>query len=336
MKKISVIVPVYNVEKYLKRCIDSIVGQSYENLEIILIDDGSTDKSGCICDVYKEKYYNINVVHKENGGLSSARNKGLDLANGDYVVFVDSDDWLPKESISCLYSLIENDKSDFAMGQFCRCGNIVDTKTDGKGRYNSIYSSAEFLKLFFKVGTQENVQYVCAKIFKKELFATIRFPLGVIDEDVPTMFNIILKSKTISYTSRIVYYYYLNPNSITLSNFSRKKFDLLKVWDMVCESSKNNDCETWIKTYAELNRKRANFGVLCNIVCSAKFQENEIKFKKEINELVSVLKKDLLLLMKSPIPISRKVIMIMFCVSFHYFGYCINKLWEGWNGLVRQ
>lgn len=333
MKKISVIVPVYNVEKYLKRCIDSIIGQTYKNLEIILIDDGSTDESGCICDAYKEKYHNIYVIHKENGGLSSARNQGLDLANGDYVVFVDSDDWLPSDSINYLYSLVENDKSDFAMGQFCRCGDVVDINTDTKRIFNYVYSSAEFLKKFFKIGTQENVQYACAKIFKKELFATIRFPLGVIDEDVATMFNVILKSNTISYTSQIVYYYYLNQNSITMSNFSRKKFDLLQVWDMVCDSSKRNNCDTWIKKYAELNRKRANFGVLCNIACSANFRANERIYKNEIDELIRLLKKDLPVLIKSPIPLSRKVLMVVFCISFHYFGYCVNLLWEKSNGI---
>ncbi|HJA50079.1 MAG TPA: glycosyltransferase, partial [Candidatus Fusicatenibacter intestinipullorum] len=95
--KISVIIPVYNVEKYLKRCLDSVINQTYKNLEIILIDDGSTDNSGKICDEYAQKDERIIVIHKENGGVSSARNKGLDICIGDYISFIDSDDWINLE-----------------------------------------------------------------------------------------------------------------------------------------------------------------------------------------------------------------------------------------------
>lgn len=326
MKKISVIVPVYNVERYLKRCIDSIINQTYSNLEIILIDDGSTDKSGAICDEYKEKNDNLLVVHKENGGLSSARNEGLNRAGGDYIIFVDSDDWLPIDSISYLYELIEYDGSDFAMGHFYRCGNIVDTNLLNKNDVKKIYSSEEFLKLFFKINSQENVQYAWGKIYKRELFSKVRFPLGLIDEDIPVMFDLIIASKNISYSTHIVYYYYLNTDSITLSNFSEKKFDLLTVWDMVVEKSKKNSKE-WIKRYAVLNRKRANFGLLCNLICSPSFEENIKKYKNIINELIKCLRKDSLTLMKSPIPFSRKAMIIIFCISFKYVGFLMNKIY---------
>ena len=109
---VSVIIPVYNVEKYLEECIDSVLAQTYQNIEIILVDDGSTDSSGLICDRYAEKNTNISVIHQKNSGLSAARNSGLNKANGDYIYFLDSDDYISADAIEKLFSIAENDKSD--------------------------------------------------------------------------------------------------------------------------------------------------------------------------------------------------------------------------------
>ena len=117
MKKhlVSIVVPVYNVEKYLKRCVDSIINQSYNNIEILLVDDGSTDSSGKICDDYLKKDSRIKVIHKQNGGLSDARNFGIDKSTGDYLSFIDSDDWIEKDMIMNLFNSIINEKSDISI-----------------------------------------------------------------------------------------------------------------------------------------------------------------------------------------------------------------------------
>ena len=117
-KLISIIVPVYNVEKYVAECIESIIKQTYQNLEILLIDDGSTDNSGKICDKYAEKDKRIKIIHKENGGVSSARNLGLDLAQGEYIAFIDSDDFVSNKYIESLYSAIEHKDAEIVLSKY--------------------------------------------------------------------------------------------------------------------------------------------------------------------------------------------------------------------------
>ena len=133
MDKVSIIVPVYNVEKYLKKAVESTLNQSYEKLQIILINDGSTDESGKICDKYKQKDSRIEVIHKENGGLSDARNKGLDIANGKYIMFLDSDDFFEKDAVEIMYRKIEEKNADFVIG------NYINTEPNGKKWENSIF-----------------------------------------------------------------------------------------------------------------------------------------------------------------------------------------------------
>ena len=139
MDLISVIVPVYNVEKYLNRCVDSIINQTYSNLEIILINDGSTDTSGKICDEYKKRDNRIHVIHQKNGGLSAARNAGIVIANGNYFIFVDSDDLIHPQCIEILYKVIKNDCSDIVIGNYEKFDdfNKIDLKVNDDIKYKS-------------------------------------------------------------------------------------------------------------------------------------------------------------------------------------------------------
>ena len=163
---ITVIVPVYKVEKYIRRCIESIINQTYRNLEIILVDDGSPDDCGKICDEYAKKDNRIKVIHKENGGLSDARNKALDLANGKYVIFVDSDDYIEKNAIGYLYKLIQKYNTDIAIG-------LVNSIYDGEK--NSILKNKESnIKVYNKEQALETMLYnteftnmACNKHYKK-------------------------------------------------------------------------------------------------------------------------------------------------------------------------
>ena len=207
--KISVIIPVYNVGKYLKRCIDSIIQQNYDNLEIILVDDGSSDNSGKICDEYVVIDKRIIVIHKSNGGLSDARNKGLDICTGEYISFVDSDDWIEKDFYKfAVNNLGENDLLIFDY-----------YLTDGKNKkcINTLSKSRKLTveECLLELSKANIQSYAWNKLYKRELFLSIRFPKGRNYEDQAIMHLIMHNCNRIKYFNKAFYNYYQNQNSIT-------------------------------------------------------------------------------------------------------------------------
>lgn len=211
--KISVIVPVYNVEKYLPRCLDSIIKQSYADLEIILVDDGSSDNSGIICDEYAKMDTRIKVIHQENGGLSSARNTALDACTlgGDYISFVDSDDWLEPG----FYDFIAENSSNFDILIFDYFLAYEDSK-------KVIYQFSEdqeldTAKCLLEMSKFNVPSFVWNKIFSKKLFEKIRFPVGRYYEDQAVMHLLIDKAEKIFYQHKALYNYYQNEKSISHS-----------------------------------------------------------------------------------------------------------------------
>lgn len=314
--KISVIVPVYKVEKYLKRCVDSILNQTYKNFELLLVDDGSPDSCGKICDDYSKIDDRVKVIHKKNGGLSSARNAGIKASSGDYLNFVDSDDWLELDCLEYLLKLLLKTDADFAMAENIRNNDEV-LKTKKETVKEKVLSQKDFLSLFFKINTQKNVQYAWAKLYKKNLFDNIKYPEGLTDEDVPATFTLILASEKIAYSNKIVYHYFINPNSITESEFSNKKFDLLKVWDLVCDSAVKTK-DFWIIKNAYLNRYRADFGILCNFILSENIEESKKLYSDKLESSLKNLKKHKKELLRGKIPFSRKILITLFCMLFPF------------------
>ena len=219
---ISVIVPIYNVEKHIKRCIDSIIKQSYDKLEILLIDDGSLDNCSQICDEYVKEDKRIKVFHKKNGGLSDARNYGLKHANGEYVIFIDSDDSVKETYVESLYNVIIADSSDIAI-----CGNIdvyKDVSIERHPKSHKIYDKISAIKEVF----YDNDIDTCAvsKLFKKELFDNQAFPVGKIFEDTWIMPRIFCECNKISVIPESLYFHYINSNSIVTRDFDSKRMDL--------------------------------------------------------------------------------------------------------------
>lgn len=207
--KISVIIPVYNVEKYLKRCLDSVVNQTYKNLEIILIDDGCTDGSGNICDEYAAKDKRIIVIHKENGGLSNARNKGLDICTGEYISFIDSDDWIEKDFYEYVFNNVKN--SDLLIFDYY----ITNGKNSKRIKYKNIEFEISKEKCLMELTKAEIQSYAWNKVYKVNLFDDIRFPKGRNYEDQAIMHLIVEKSTKIKYCNKAFYNYYQNQNGIT-------------------------------------------------------------------------------------------------------------------------
>lgn len=220
---ISVIVPVYNVEKYLHKCINSILNQTYKNLEVILIDDGSTDNSGKICDEYALKDNRIKVIHKENGGLSSARNAGLDICSGDYIGFVDSDDYIAEDMYEYLYVNLIKNNADVAM---CNFYNVFENRIERSFCINDfdLIDQEKMLSINLKYAYNAFIA-VWNKLYKKTIIENIRFPLNKCSEDSAILIDWILKTKKMSYISNASYYYVRRVNSLSNRKIDEHLFD---------------------------------------------------------------------------------------------------------------
>ena len=209
--KVSIIIPVYKVEKYLEKCIQSVINQTYENLQIILVDDGSPDNCGKICDEYAKKDHRIEVIHKSNGGLSDARNKGLEIAKGEYIGFVDSDDYIEADMYEVLYNLLKQYNADVSI---CNFYTVSQGKISIKNADNGIneYNRIEILK---EILLDKNIQsYAWNKLYKKELFDEIKYPIGKKYEDIGTTFYLLEKCNKVVVTGKSEYYYINRQDSI--------------------------------------------------------------------------------------------------------------------------
>lgn len=234
---ISVIVPCYKVEKYLSRCVDSILAQTYNNLEIWLVDDGSPDRCGEICDEYANNDLRIKVIHKENGGLSDARNVAIDRAQGEWITFVDSDDYITDDYIETLYSLARkyNSQVSVANYQMVKDGdsvvltneNIVEEKMDAKYAVEQMFYQERF----------DNTAW--GKLYHRSLFESgIRYPKGLLFEDLPTTYRLFFECEHIAITSKKVYYYLLRPTSIEGAYSPRKVDSMLEVLKLMEKNMK--------------------------------------------------------------------------------------------------
>lgn len=212
MKKVSVIIPVYNVEKYLERCLNSIIGQSYANLQIIIVDDGSTDSSKDILKKYNDS--RILFLSKENGGLSSARNFGLEYVEGEYVSFVDSDDWIDLKMFELMVSVAEKNDADIVtVFEKCVYNSSIHQKNDLADNAVKLFREEDCASQLF---CNRIPSYSWGKLFKTSLFSTygIRFPVGENYEDVATNYVLFAKCKTLVVIYKQLYYYYMRSNSI--------------------------------------------------------------------------------------------------------------------------
>lgn len=213
---ISVIIPVYNVEKYLERCVNSILDQTYRNIEVILVDDGSIDTSGEICDKFKKKDKRIHVIHKKNGGLSHARNIGIEKSRGTYLYFIDSDDFVDAKILEKLYSGLIKSKSDMALCDLVYCNENLEN-LNAQYHHNEISSAIvsrkEYWELLLK---DENAAFIVAwnKLYKRNLFKGIEYPLNKLHEDEFILKDIVERCSSICIVGEALYYYLQRDNSI--------------------------------------------------------------------------------------------------------------------------
>lgn len=223
---ISIIVPVYGVEAYLGRCVESLLSQTYPHIEIILVDDGSPDSCPALCDAYKARDARVQVIHQENAGLSGARNAGLSIARGDYVAFVDSDDYVAADYIKTLYELMQESEAEISQ---CRFAYVSGEPLECvKSRSYKVYRGESLMEQLY--GEEEEATYFVVawnKLYRRELFSKIRYPEGRIHEDEATTYLLFHQCRKLAFTDRVLYGYFTqNIKSITAS-FSEKRMDWL-------------------------------------------------------------------------------------------------------------
>ena len=310
--KISVIVPVYKVEKYLNQCVESLLSQSYHNLEILLIDDGSPDTCPKICEYYRKKDKRVHVIHKKNGGLASSRNCGLDIASGDLISFVDSDDWIDEHMYCEMIKMKKETGADIVCCDGIRTngksnlGRCFDCKTTG-----TVLSGTMIAKeiLLDKVGSQ-----VVKGLYDKKCWEDIRFPQGMLYEDIPVAYRAFEKAKTVAYVDEAYYKYRVNEQGISNSPNPIKSYHIFLGFKDHYEYAKNfyPDIEK------ECCTKAAQFAISTFFhFCS----DGKEELKPYILEIEEFLKKNKQYINYQCLPISRKIALKIF-----YFSKKIFKL----------
>lgn len=323
MDLISAIVPVYNVEKYLYRCVDSILKQTYENFELILIDDGSPDNCSQMCDELSEKDSRIKVIHQENQGLSAARNSGIKIAKGNYLTFIDSDDWISNTMFEDLINLIKEKNADISI-----CNFIV---TDGNAIYKKntkaeekLYSKDEFMKIILRVNSNRCIHYAWGKLYKKDVIdKNEHYPVGMLNEDVEGMFKAVLKSEKIAETNKIGYFYYENSESISRKKFSENFLSLHHVWERILEISQNSAPE--YVDYVKYNLIRSDFTILVDMILYGDKETDNI-FSIERKNINKRLKTNIGILLKSPMQIKRKILMLLVCYFYLPIRFMVRTI----------
>lgn len=295
---VSIIIPVYNVEKYITQCIESVKNQTYKNFEAIIVNDGSTDRSVEICQGIINKDPRFKILNKENGGLSDARNKGIEHANGEYIIFVDSDDWLELNMLERMMCVACDTNADMVI-----IGHTIAYENQPKKywkKFSSLhnekviqYSKEDALEALFKNVPFSNSAW--AKLYAKKLFENIRFPTNKLYEDIFVMYNLFDKCKKVDFIAENGYYYRQRKGSITNSKFTARHLDWLEAIEKQKEFSEK-------KCFGKYNKEitvtyiKAGINILEMSKCSKdkkqikdyvtlRFREIPFEYQKKLNVL---------------------------------------------------
>lgn len=265
--EISVIVPVYNVEKYLGRCVDSILAQTFRDLEILLVDDGATDRSGEMCDGYAAQDDRIRVIHKENGGLSDARNAGIDAAGGRFLCFIDSDDFIDPTMLEVLHRLIVQEDAEVAICGICDCyegGRTVQTEQVEEFTCTGVEAMGLTLEGVRLPGS------VCSKLIRAELCRTHRFRRGKTYEDAFFMPGLLIPARKVAATTASLYSYWHRAGSITTQPFSQRNMDVVEAYQYTLDEVQKS-CPELLEA-ARFRLFWANFVVLDKMLVTENYR----------------------------------------------------------------
>ena len=317
MNKVSVIVPVYNVENYLEKCIQSIISQSFKNLEIILVNDGSTDKSKEICEEFAKKDERIILLNQENQGVSAARNFGLDNCTGNYISFVDSDDYIAFDMIEFLVNNIEKNKSDISTCGHYNCklrnGSLECSCYKNSNESGTLSSSQSLQECL--IGGKLSMMPV-DKLYKRHLFDDIRFPIRTFYEDSAIIPLIMTKISKVHYSFNPKYFYFRHENSITTRKFQMSNLDIIKVnkinYDMIKEKY----------SYA---LKHAEFRLFWSYLCVIDKIIYSNSSCSEFQEILNIVKKNKLIILINPFfTLKRKLLNFLLIINFTLYKKIIK------------
>lgn len=322
--KISVIIPVYGVEKSLDRCVESVVKQSYTDLEIILVDDGSPDNCPKMCDEWASRDSRIRTVHRKNGGLSSARNTGLSMARGGYVTFVDSDDWIAPDTIEYCIKLLKMNDADLVQYQ------IYETSVESYAVHQPkekivIWDNRNKIMQFYMMSTTTGVggdYSVCQCLFPKWALEGEIFRIGKINEDIDFKYRILSKCKKMVVTNQYKYFYRQGEVTTSMGGLKKKDFDLYEVGSILAElTSKETYGE--IAFLGKVKQARTPLSLLCKIAYFG-VADSSINKDEVINKLMKEHRDNVGILLKAPIPLSRKVLTLLFAINYKLAKTCIK------------
>lgn len=309
---ISVIIPAYNSEKTIRKCLESVLSQSYEELEVLVIDDGSTDMTSDIIKSIMDTDSRVRYFHKKNGGQSSARNVGLKNLSGKYFTFVDSDDYIKPEMIFCLYRLIIEKSADISM---CGYSNICNNKIEYFHCDNiEIVGCDNVIKALL---TEKIMAGPVCKLFSSNMFSQMHFQEGIIFEDIEYLSRVFLNVNKIVSCNYAGYVYVIHPESTTHSLFSKKHYDLLKVTDTIVNriTLTDFDCGKEIQCL-----QLTHYITFLNYVWKAKVQSKE---KEKTEPLINWIKSNMAaILSNNCISLKKKIAAIIYSID----DSCLNKL----------
>lgn len=314
---ISIVVPVYKTERYLSRCVKSLQCQDYENIQIILVDDGSPDGSGALCDALALTDQRITVIHKANGGLSSARNAGIEQALGTYIAFVDSDDYVERDYLSTLYGLIKKNNVVLAKVDYEEVSindySAVDMEADAK-----VYRGNEVERAYLDL----KVDSACVFLYNKNLIGESRFLEGRTSEDIPFNFEIFRKADSFAYLPSKKYYYYYNPESISNGPLDKNMINYLLFREEIFEYYRQRD-DKYLLNKAEVLYARAVMGLMARMALyGISADMDEAQYKKLFK--MSFMPHCKSFFADCDTPISRKVLAFMV-----FWCYGVVKMLRG-------
>lgn len=317
---ITIVVPVYNVEDYIDKCVDSIVNQTYKNLEIILVDDGSTDSSGKKCDEWTEKDSRIKVIHKENGGLSDARNKGIDIATGKWIGFIDSDDYIDNTMFEKLYNAcVENNC------KISSCGFLREFEDASR---NERWTTEEDM-LLDQDGMMEYLYrgaVTCVawnKLYDITLFDKIRYPYKKIHEDQYTTYKIFCQTDKLFHVSECLYFYYQRGNSITGVSFSIKNLDILEALEQAMDYHKEHG---YVKYYDRAKQEYIRY--ICEFALKNHCEKKE---RKKIDKILKQKARTFLKDNGGALSKKLKLEMVSYCIGLYRFLGGVSRQLRGFQ-----